>query len=322
LIKANESEFDLIFSMHHIISDGVSVYILRREFEEMMAAMKAGREPLLPELPIQYRDFAAWQNRLLANAKTRASVKEFWGSQFAGEMPVLQLPADYAASDETGSAAFRMVVSADVLVRLKELAREKEMTLFMVMLAGFKLFLARITGQEDILIGFPAAAREHESLKHLIGFFVNTLVLRNQVNFAEPFSHFCERVQKNTLKALEYQDFPLELMLDELKVSYPEISVFFNWLNTADRDQLEITDLAPRHLTHVQEVKFDQAWYLTEYKNAIDVACHYRKGLFKPETVEYIVTEYVGILTMIAEDPAGCLQDYMNQDNDDEELFF
>lgn len=313
LIKAREDEFDLIFVMHHIISDGWSIEVLQREFMQCYEALKMNHSIALPDLPIQYKDFAAWQNQLLRDEGKLQEVLSFWSEQFKDGLPILRLPYNSSPADlkDRTSAGYRLVISAEVQATLKKLATELNVSLFMILLASYNLLLARITSQTDLILGIPAAGREHENVRNIIGFFINTMILRTQVNPDEPFVEYVKSVQKSTLQALQYQAYPLELIFTRLKMDYPRISTFFNMLNFQEHEPHALENLEPYHMKEVQEVKFDFVCYMMEFRNGIEVNCHYLTGLFDPETIEYIMGEYLNLLKRISEDPERNVKEYI-----------
>lgn len=311
-MKIDEEEFDIIYSMHHIISDGWSVRILQKEFAELYETLKNDQNWILPELKIQYKDFAGWQNQLFADEDKMQAVNDFWSKQLE-ELPVLKLPTDFSESSLTSrdSAAYRFVIPEDVQKELKKIYTEYNASLFMLLLAGFNLLLTRITNQTDLVIGIPAAGRDHADLRNIIGFFINTVILRNKIDPEETFDQFLKRIQNDTIQALDYQSYPLELIVSRLKMDYPKISVFFNMLNLQNLEEREIESFEPYHIEKVQDVKFDLVLYLGEFSNGIEVTCHYLKGLFNPGTIEYIMGEYLKILRKMIENPDGSLQDFI-----------
>ena len=186
-------------------------------------------------------------------------------------------------------------------------------TLFLIMLAGFNLLLSLLSGQRDILLGIPAAGRQHEALKQVIGMFVNTLILRNHVDMDGTFSEFLKQVQSDTLQALEYQCYPLELICGELKIKYPEISVFFNMVNigTSGSHALErLANFDAYHQEKIQGAKFELVCYMKEYENGIEILCHYFKPLFFPGTVEKMINLYARILEVISTNPQLKMREY------------
>jgi non-ribosomal peptide synthetase component F len=170
----------------------------------------------------------------------------------------------------------------------------------MVLLSGFNLVLSRVSGQEDILLGVPGAARQHQDLENIIGLFVNTLILRNHIKPKESFNELLERVRENMIQVLEYQGFPLELVCGELKIKYPGISTFFNLSTFGDIENKHLEDRESYHIEEVQEAKFDMVCYLWEYSDGAAIETHYKRELFKPVTIEKILRKYLSVLEIIA----------------------
>lgn len=311
LAKVGNERFQLFFCLHHIISDGWSMMNLQREFWLIYQALKAGIEPPLEPLKVQYKDFASWQSALLKDSAELALVKDYWREQLVDGWPELQLPRDMVEkTEDTRSAAYRLLVPEKVQRQLHELARKENTSLFMVLLTGFNAFLARLTGQSEIGLGIPSAGRVHENLRAVIGFFVNTVLLKNTVDFEETFSDFLRRVQVDTLQALEYQIFPLELVFEELDIKYPTIAAFFNMLNLTEHAGRELATPEPYHIEKVQDNKFDLVCYLSEFANGIEILCHYRSAVFMPATVEHIMVRYAKFMEEIAENPAKLIKEY------------
>ncbi|MGD2087210.1 MAG: amino acid adenylation domain-containing protein [Candidatus Aminicenantes bacterium] len=305
LIKCREEEFDLIFIMHHIITDGWSMDVLKHEFSLLYESLKKGKEYDPEPLKIRYIDYVNWHNRLLGDKEKMRQAKEFWKNQLKGNCPVLELPDDYSKKNlETKkSAAYRTVVPAETTQALRKVAKSCKASLFMVLLAGYNIMLSRITGQQDILLAVPGAARQHDDLKNIVGMFVNTLIVRNKTEPGETFSAFLEKLQADTLKVLEHQSYPLELICSEFKIPYPEISVFFNMSTFGGTTGENLKDFASYHIEQVQQAKFDIVSYIVEYKNGIDIETHYFKELFKPMTIEKIMNMYLLALENIVKDP-------------------
>ncbi|UCH93956.1 MAG: amino acid adenylation domain-containing protein [Candidatus Aminicenantes bacterium] len=312
LVKWHPGEYDFIFNIHHIISDGWSQEILFNEFERIYEAQKKGITCDLQPLKIQYKDFAAWQNQLLADEKNMGKAKKFWKSYLNGTLPLLNLPYDTPPkpSGSRASAAYRRMIPGELVKGLEELAIENHASLFIVLLAGFNILLSKITGQENIIMAIPAAGRQHEALKTIIGMFVNTLILRTMVNADETFLDFFKAFQDNALQVLDYQTYPMELICSALKIKYPKISVFFNMINIGNSRRQNREDLEDSHIENVQDTKFHIHCYLREYKNGIEISCHYFKDLFMPETIEKITHLYIKVLKNIANEPGMKIGEY------------
>jgi len=312
LVKIKEEEYDMLFSMHHIISDGTSMEILKKEFALMYNAYKQGEEINLEPLKVQYKDFASWQNKLIQDEVNIKAAKEFWCRQLSGKVQALNLPFSYEPSNlkNNNSAGYRCVIKETYKNKLKELARENNTSLFVVLLTTFKFFLADLTGQKDILIGTAGFGRNHEDLKNVIGYFINTTILRNEISTEESFVDLLKRINGNVLKALEHHNYPIELTLDELKISYPKISAFFNMLNMGESNSEYIEDFGTYSIEKVQDVKFDIVWYVTEYANGIEIMCDYLIGLFEASRIESIMGEYLKTLEKLLENPNKLLKEF------------
>jgi fengycin family lipopeptide synthetase D len=271
-------------------------------------------------MEIQYKDFAAWHNRYIEDPEIKEKSHHYWLQILGNSLPPLELPRDVKInqSDETSgaSAGYRFVVAGEIKEQLKKIAEIHHTSLFMVVFSAFNMLLARLSGQADIVCGIPSAGRELPGLQDIVGFFVNTVILRNMVDYEEPYTGYLERVNHNTMKALENQYYPLEKVLDDLKMKYPTIPVFFNMFNMniekAEKGTEKGTDKNfSSHIGKVQDVKFELVIYASERENGIDVDCHYRENLFTPQRVEFMMQQYVGILEAIANDPGKKVRDYL-----------
>jgi hypothetical protein len=204
----------LMVDMHHIIADGISISILIKDFGAFFSEQK------LPVLKIQYRDYSAWKN----SKQQRESLKKseaFWLKQMAGELPVLSFPTDYvrpAIQDFAGAAA-SFAIDRDTVSTLKRLAFEKGATLYMILLSLYMIFLAKLSNQEDIIVGTPVAGRRHADLQGIIGMFVNTLAIRDYPLGEKHYSEFLQGVKENILKAFENQDYQFEELVEHVAVN-------------------------------------------------------------------------------------------------------
>ena len=207
----------LLLSLHHIVSDGWSVAVLRRELSALYPAALAGRPSPLPPLSIQYRDFARWQRRWL-RGEVLAEQLGYWRRQLEAA-PLLELPTDRprpAVQRHRGRIA-RFEVAAETTAALRSLSREHRVTLFMTLLAAFKALLHRLSGQDDLVVGSPIANRTRAEVEGLIGFFVNSLALRSRPHGGLAFAEFLLRVREVALGAYAHQDLPFEKLVEELQ---------------------------------------------------------------------------------------------------------
>ncbi len=218
LLRLAPADHALLLSMHHIVSDGWSLGVLVREITALYGAAISGAVSPLPELPIQYADFAVWQRQRL-----RGDVLEeqlvYWRERLAGVPASLDLPTDRprSAAPVSRGNQLRVMFGPEVARGLVQLVRRHEASLYMVLLAGFQALLSRLSGQEDIAIGSPIANRHRTEVEPLIGFFVNTLVMRGDLRGDPSFEELIGRVRRTTLEAYTHQDLPFERLVEELR---------------------------------------------------------------------------------------------------------
>ncbi|HWS88663.1 MAG TPA: amino acid adenylation domain-containing protein, partial [Pyrinomonadaceae bacterium] len=216
LVRLGEDEHVALFTMHHIVSDGWSLGVLVKELVALYAAYLEGRPSPLPELKVQYADYAVWQRGWLQGEVLEQQVG-YWREQLAGAPAVLELPTDKprpAVQTHRGTQdAFTL--SAELTKRLQELSRREGASLFMTLLAGWQLLLSRYSGQDDVVVGTPIANRNRAETEPLIGFFVNTLALRARVSGEMSFRELLGQVKETTLGAYAHQDLPFEKLVEE-----------------------------------------------------------------------------------------------------------
>ena len=221
LLQLDDAEYALLLDLHHIVADGWSIGVLVREIGVLYKAFAANEQFILPELPIQYADFAQWQREWLQGVGTNGDSPlqtqlAYWQQQLAG-ISVLNLPADRPRPAVPSYRGAKQVLelSPSLSQALEALSYREGVTLFMTMLAAFETLLYRYTQQEDIAIGSPIANRNRSELEGLIGFFVNTLVLRTDCSGQPTFRELLRRVREITLGAYAHQDLPFEKLVEE-----------------------------------------------------------------------------------------------------------
>ncbi len=300
LLKLGDHHYELVVNMPHIISDGWSLEVLKDEFERILYG---GGIDQLPPPPLQYKDYVVWQNRLLRDARRVGEPKEFLRSMLEPEPVSLALPEDYPAPvvDSRRSAAYRIVVPQTLTQRLRVWSQQRRVGLFLPLAGALQLTMAQLTGQDDILIGFVAAARQHESLHATMGMFANSLLLRSKVDRRQPVTSFLDQLQAQLLRTLEYQSFPAELLCEQMRIKCPQPAVFLNLLNIG-RDQREpLHDFAPAHILEIQESKFPLHYCVREFRNGIEIVCDYYSQRFSRRTIERKMDLYVHYLSKIVE---------------------
>ena len=302
LTKTGEGKYTLFFALHHIISDGISQFLLEKEF----LALYAGKE--LPPLPLQYKDYAQWQNSSQQQEKIKQQ-GSYWTHLFSGQVPVLNLPTDYERplmqSFEGASVSF--VLNQKETRALKDTARENQVTLYMIILAMFNVFLSKLSGQEDIIVGTPIAGRRHADLKNIVGMFLNTLAIRNYPNGDKSFKQLLGQVKQRTLEAYENQEYPFEDLVDNISIlrdtsRNPIFDVMFNMMNEEDNtadDPPPVTDAGHRP----GPVKFDLVLRAGEYGNILLFNLEYCSKLFKKETIDRIVGYFKTVINATLSNP-------------------
>ena len=298
LVKSGTNRYDFIFNMYHIISDGWSQEILKKDFLSLYEGFRQGKGLAVEPLKVQYRDAAAWQNRLLEDAAAGEKAQGYWKTKLEQGFPPLRLPCDYPENsdcqDNTG-IAYRFVIRGDLRQKLKTLAAEHHTSLFMVLFAVLNLLLARLSGQKDILCRIPTASRHHASLHPVVGYFINPIFVKNRVEDKDDknFADFLRRVDANTLEAFQHQWYPLEQVLEAQQWKYPETMLSFNMLNMfAGAETTDLDDFASFHRERLTDEKFPLILQLIEFRNGIEFFCRYKKALFKPSTIEGLAARY------------------------------
>ena len=251
LLRLNVEECVLIFTMHHIISDGWSMGVLVNEIAALYRSYIDDQPSPLAAAPVQYADFAEWQREWLTKENLERQL-QYWKQQLGGELPVLELPTDSVRPPRQSfrGAVRRFALSEELSAAIKSLGRQEGATLFMTLLAAFQSLLHRYTNQTDILVGTAIANRNRAEIEGLIGFFVNTLVLRTDFSGHPTFRELLRRIRDLTLGAYAHQDLPFERIVEELQPARdlsrnPIFQVSFN-LQNAPIQELELPGLTIR----------------------------------------------------------------------------
>ncbi|HEY4426355.1 MAG TPA: amino acid adenylation domain-containing protein [Pyrinomonadaceae bacterium] len=303
LLRLNADEWVLIFTTHHIISDGWSMGVLVNE----MAALYQ-RQPL-PELPVQYADFSEWQREWLTKGNLERQLN-YWKQQLGGELPVLELPADRVRPPRQSfrGSVRRFALSEDLSEAIKNLGRQEGATLFMTLLAAFQSLLHRYTNQTDILVGTGIANRNRAELESLIGFFVNTLVLRTDFGGRPTFRELLRRVRDLTLEAYAHQDLPFEKVVEELQPARdlsrnPIFQVSFA-LQNAPMQELQLPGLALRTQEfETLTTRFDLECHMWDQPGGLQGFLFYSTDLFDEATVERLIAHYRKFLEAVVANP-------------------
>ncbi len=307
LLGREKHEHVLVLTMHHIISDGISMGVFGQELTALYDAFSSGLPAPLPDLPIQYADFAIWQRQRL-QGEHLSNRLAYWRQQLNGIAP-LELPTDHPRPPvQTFSGARQhFQIAPSVFAGLKALGQREGTTLFTLLLAAFDVLLFRYTKQTSIAVGTPFANRSRPETEGLIGSFVNTLVLRAELSSDLTFSEFSKQVSATVQNALAYQDVPFELIVAELR---PERdlsrSVLFQVLFNLQKMPVENMKLANLRLTFPPvenaTAKFDLSFELFETEQELNGVVEYSTDLFEPQTIQRLLACYLTLLEGVVTD--------------------
>ena len=310
LLRIAESEHVLLVLIHHIISDGASMRVMFRELAALYEGHVSGQPLALPELPVQYADFAIWQREWLTGNVLEQQL-DYWKTCLSGAPEVLELPTDRprsAAQRFRGASVLRVLPRA-LANDLRAIGRAHRCTLYMVMLAAFKVLLNRYSGREDLVVGTPISGRSRTALEGLIGFFVNTVVLRSDLSGNPTFAELMERVRSVAIEAHSNQELPFEKLVEELQpkrmLSYsPVFQVMFD-LQEEPRWQLPIRNLEvfPEIVFSSRTSTFDLTLSVRESEAGLDAMFEYDTDLFNETTIERLANHYQTLLEAVAADP-------------------
>ncbi|MFC5743592.1 non-ribosomal peptide synthetase [Dyella tabacisoli] len=309
LLRLDAQEHILLLTMHHIVSDGWSMGVVVREMAALYQAFTEGRPSPLPELPIQYADFAHWQREWLRGEVLERQLS-YWKRQLADSPSLLALPTDRPRPPQAShvGATVPFAIPAALVTQLQSLGRGTQSTLFMTLCAVFNVLLARYSGQSDICIGTPIANRNRADIEDLIGFFVNTLVLRTQVDLTLDFDGLLQQVRQHTLDAYAHQDVPFEQLVEALQperhTSYTPLFQVMLALQNMPIGELTLPGVSMNLLeSNGVTAKFDLMLTLTEGREGLQGCFEYSTELFEARTIERMAGHFTRLLQAIVAEP-------------------
>ncbi|WP_460327700.1 condensation domain-containing protein, partial [Paenibacillus sp. YSY-4.3] len=314
LIKLSDQLHLMLFDMHHMIADGVSLSVFVEEF----MALFEGRE--LEPLRIHYKDVAVWQEAYQQTEAYR-NHENFWLDCFKDGAPVLNLPADYVRPANQSFMGDRVDFKLDGLTfkKMHRLSRETGATMYMILLSAFYVLLAKYTGQEDVVIGSTIAGRNHADLSKIIGVFINALALRNEPKGSKTFHSFLVEVKENTLRAYEHQAYPFEELVEKLDFPrdvsrnplFDTMLVLHNHYDLEDHElgvsgavSFEAYDDVKHRIS-----KFDLTVVVTQLEEEFMVSLEYCTELFKRTTIERIASHFQHIIELAVTKPGIKISD-------------
>ncbi|HET9182778.1 MAG TPA: amino acid adenylation domain-containing protein [Candidatus Angelobacter sp.] len=309
LVRTAEKEHVLGLTLHHIICDDWSLGVLMTELGKLYAAYGRGEESPLPELGMQYGDYALEQREALRGDRFQQQMG-YWKKQLKGMPQVLELPTDMArpVRQNFRGRSEQQVLRSDLVDRLNALGREEKASLFMTLLAVLQILLMRYTGQEDFGVGTPVANRKRIETEQMIGFFLNTLVIRANLGVEPTFREVLRRVRETALSAYEHQDLAFEKLVQELAPDRdtsrtPIFQVMFTTLGEPNKLELGDLELSGFALD-LDMSKFDLTVSVDEISQGAAVTINYASDLFEAETIRRMLGHYEQLLKAVVENPA------------------
>jgi amino acid adenylation domain-containing protein len=313
LARLEKEKHLLMVDMHHIIKDGSSTGIFIREFMDLYEGKN------LPEPVLQYRDFTAWQNRMLETGGMKKQ-ENYWLDVFSGEIPRLNLPTDFprpAHQDFEGNY-IDFHISGEPAAKIKAAASKRDVTLYIFLLSVYNILLSKYSGQEDIVVGTPAAGRPHEDLQNMIGMFVNTLAMRNRPEAHKTFRQFLEEVKTNSLRAVENQDYQFDMLVTRLGIQ-PDPSrqsLFDTMFAVHDTSFIKgpagrgIKGLSFESFPFEDNIsQFDLIVHVVEEGGVIVSRVLYRTKLFKRQTIDTFIDGFKELAAIVVDNPGIRLED-------------
>lgn len=309
VLQLSEDEQVGLLTMHHIVSDGWSTGILIREMATLYQTYSSGSPSPLPELPVQYADFASWQREWLQGEVLQAQLK-YWKQQLEGSPPLLELPADHPRPEvQTFRGGHQsLLLPKAVLGAMSRLSRQEGSTLFMTLLTAFNVLLRGYTNEDDVIVGTPVANRNRLEIEGLIGFFVNALVLRSDLSGNPTFRELVRRVRKVCVDAYAHQDLPFDRLVEELHLKRdlsrnPIFQVMFVLQNapvhTLELPGLSLTPvIADGGTTH-----FDLTLHIADTEQGLVATAAYNTDLFDADTITRMLGHFQTLLEAIAKNP-------------------
>ncbi|QHI35406.1 Linear gramicidin synthase subunit D [Kordia antarctica] len=324
IYRIPNNQFVLYYNMHHIISDGWSMEVLTKDIMTYYQAFKSNTNPTLAQLPIQYKDYAAWQ---VAQQETESfkKSKDYWITQLAGNMPVLSLPTTKKRPQVMtyNGRSMSAFITPELTQELRNFSKANGGSLFMSLLAIWNIVFYRYTNQRDIVIGTGIAGRDHADLESQIGFYVNSLALRNQIDPEESFETIFNQIKTTTLTAYEHKTYPFDRVVEDLKLERdtsrnPIFDIILSLQNIGDRaerkmmqgiDLHEVADLGPCMS------KFDMAISFEEMEDTLMLILTFRTDVYENSMIEKLLHHYKNVVAEVIKHPKKAIAtlDYLSE---------
>lgn len=325
LLQISSDHYVFYYNMHHIISDGWSMGLLINDVLKYYESYKVGTTPDLPELRIQYKDYASWQQKQLTKEENKIH-KEYWIDKLSGGLPVLDLPTQKIRPQikTYNGQTLNTYLSKDDTEKLLTFSKEYGGSLFMTLLALWNVLFYRYSALTDIVIGSPIAGRDHGDLENQIGFYVNTLVLRNQISPDEQFVDFYERVKSSTLSAYSHQMYPFDLLLDDVEIKRdtsrsPLFDVMIVLQNTGKKTEnyeLDEEEIDKIYASQTSFSKFDLEIVYEKLGDYLSFKVDFNTDVYDRRLIEGLMVHYKQLLSEVLTNPSQSIRsiDYLSEE--------
>lgn len=309
VVSFGETQHLLLFTMHHIITDGWSIQVLMQELSSCYIDISKGGSPQLPPLALQYKDFACWQH-LPATQKEQKKHRAYWMNVLGGERAIIDLPADRPrppVKTYNGSAT-QVKVPLHILQQINEICQQCNCRIFSFLSAVFKTLVYRYTKETDILAGMPVSGRIYPELHSQIGYYVNMVVLRTNLQQASSFRQLAKQIEQNMHEAYEHQEYPFDKLMDDLSVRHDASrSPLFDLMINYDKKSTLLFDTVAPKTPPMAVSKFDLEADFIEYSDGLLIGFTYNKALFSMERMERLAQHFECLMLAAIQDPGASL---------------
>jgi microcystin synthetase protein McyB len=313
--KLSPNEYILELEIHHIICDGWSMSLLAKECLEYYSDLAKGLQPSIEPLPIQYKDYAGWQNNLLRSENNSKNL-DYWRQKLDnGQLTRVHLPTDFKRPQikTFKGSHLSWTFDRETISKLRKICQENEITLFMALVAAVKILLYRYSGQHDITIGTEIATRNHPQLQSLIGLFLNTLVIRDQIEPEKGYKNLLAKVRQTVTEALEHSDYPFDILVEKLAVSreinrtplFDILVLLQNFAQPVGLENIQIKSLDSLTPTS----KFELSFVFSEAQEKLRLELIYNTDLFQEERMKKCLIHFDKLLNEMLSNPAQPVKD-------------
>ncbi|MDB9414330.1 non-ribosomal peptide synthetase [Microcystis aeruginosa] len=315
IYKLSPNEYILELEIHHIICDGWSMSLLAKECLQYYSDLAKGLQPSIEPLPIQYKDYAGWQNNLLRSEDNPKNL-DYWRQKLDnGQLTRVHLPTDFKRPQikTFNGSHLSWKFTQETISKLRKICQENEITLFMALVAAVKILLYRYSGQHDITIGTEIATRSHPQLQSLIGLFLNTLVIRDQIEPEKGYKNLLAKVRQTVTEALEHSDYPFDILVEKLAVSreinrtplFDILVLLQNFEQSVGLENIQIKSLDSLTPTS----KFDLSFVFSEDEEKLRLELIYNTDLFQEERMKKCLIHFDKLLNEMLSNPAQPVKD-------------